>query len=601
MSDSEETIKKVGDAAKEMERQVSNAEAALSSLFATSLTGGKSFEGTVKSLDYMAAAAKDASKTIGALGSHIPFIGSGLSKAFDKLGTIFETTFKSLGAVGGAITSFVGGIDAMTETVRAAENATFGLAAGFGQGYTEARRFSTYVLEQAEKLATADYGYISLQETLEATKAMGDAGIAYDSLRGHVDIAGRSMETYAASILHARGLGMETSEYVNLLSNAIMRQGMAADEAMLQMAEFGDISLETGLSVKSIADNLQGLSNQFNKLGMSAEFGRPLLEGFTSTLSGMGLGIENALDLSTELSSSLAKLATDYSAAYVTFQRGGLDIGTGGGALGASIGLQAKMLEIKKAGGDQGQLAMEMTTAMKDTIASFTGGQIITVQEAAQDPGLQAQFYAQTELLGSLYDIQDPETAVRTLDLMADMENAIRMGDESSAQKLAQQIDDARKNTDQTISELQKLNTISEANKALLMTQNITALASLDMLAGIAAGVGVGFEKQVMENLAGTVGSFTENVGNAISAASGVKDIESAAAATEKMDFSKIGDAFADAVGSVIGDGKGGRQDPTPFDPVISKIDRLIDDGLIPLTKQVEMFIKKRKGKNPIP
>jgi hypothetical protein len=181
----------------------------------------------------------------------------------------------------------------------------------------------------------------------------------------------------------------------------------------------------------------------------------------------MGLGIENALELSTGLSGALAGLTSDYSAAYVTFQRGGLDIG-GGGALGASIGLQAKMLEAEKAGGDQSELATQMSSAMKETIASFTGGQIITVQQADADPALQAQYYAQTKLLGDLYDIQDPAGAARTLDYLDQLDETIASGNKGQIDALNDQIQAGVDQKDATLGALEKLNAVTDGSKAAL-------------------------------------------------------------------------------------------------------------------------------------
>jgi DNA-binding ferritin-like protein len=452
-------------AAKKAAASVGALEQSFKDLTSTSLTGGKAFEDTVKGLNGITTAADNITETFKRVGKVVP----GLDKVADILARPLEimTGFAGVSVkVVEGLKDTVGALDAVTQISRTMQGNMFDVAASFGESYAKSKEFSSHILENAPRLASADYGYITLKETNDAIKALGDSGIPFGILSGHVETAAGSFELYAGAVMHARGLGLETTQYVDLLSNAIMKQGLSAEDAMSQMADFGGISQETGLAVSDIAASLQGLSNNFNKLGLSAEFGRPILEGFTKTLSSMGLGIENALGLSTELSSALAGLTTDYSAAYVTFQRGGLDMGAGGGALQAGIDLQARMLEIEKGGGDQSALAQEMTGAMRDTIASFAGGDIVTAQEAAADPALAAQYYTQTKLLGDLYDIQDPQAQARTLDLLDQLDSAIASGDQDTAQLLNQQIQDGIQSKDENLAQLEKLNAEMDGHKA---------------------------------------------------------------------------------------------------------------------------------------
>ena len=63
--------------------------------------------------------------------------------------------------------------------------------------------------------------------------------------------------------------------------------------------------------------------------------------------------------------------------------------------------MQARLLEAKTPE-EQQDIGMEMVSSLKESLASFTGGQIITVQEAARSPELQATFEMQRQVLGQL-------------------------------------------------------------------------------------------------------------------------------------------------------------------------------------------------------
>lgn len=457
-------------------QSITSTQGALDSLLATSLSpGGKAFESLAASVGQVSAAMSGVVSASTTLLKSLPG-GAILSAPFQLMGSAIELVSAVGSTFNTVMMNMISGIDSFSNVTRTLNTESYAIAASFGLSFDAAKDFTQLFLESATKLSGADFGRITMRESADAAKALGDSGISFKTLSSSVDTASGSMELYAASILHAKSLGIDTSKYAGLLSNAIIKQGLTAEDAMEQMSGFGATSKETGLALSDIASNLQGLSNNFNKLGLSAEFGRPLLEGFTKTLSGMGLGIENALDLSTSLGTALVGLTKNYASAYVTFQKGGLDMGgSGGGALGSSISMQAKLLEIEKSGGDQSQLAQEMAGAMRDTLASFTGGNIVTVQQADKDPALASTYYAQTKLLSQLYGISEDDGA-RTLDYLSQIDKAISSGDEDLAQKLAADLQNGTKARNETLSSLDKLNAETEGQKSRLLSINKTII-----------------------------------------------------------------------------------------------------------------------------
>ncbi len=81
--------------------------------------------------------------------------------------------------------------------------------------------------------------------------------------------------------------------------------------------------------------------------------------------------------------------------------RGGMNCS--GGVFGASIEMQARMMDAEKSG-DQSAMAKEMISAMKGTLQSFTGDDIVTVQEARESPELQKTFVMQQKILQDMYN-----------------------------------------------------------------------------------------------------------------------------------------------------------------------------------------------------
>jgi hypothetical protein len=82
--------------------------------------------------------------------------------------------------------------------------------------------------------------------------------------------------------------------------------------------------------------------------------------------------------------------------------------------------------------------------------------------------------------LGDLYDIQDPQTAARTLDFLSQLDSTIASGDQDSVNALYEQIKSGGEIADKTLSELEKLNISMDANKSHLQIIADNAIKAAD-------------------------------------------------------------------------------------------------------------------------
>jgi hypothetical protein len=105
---------------------------------------------------------------------------------------------------------------------------------------------------------------------------------------------------------------------------------------------------------------------------------------------------------------------------------------------------------------------------MRDTLASFTGGDIVTVQQAAESPELQNQFYTQQQLLKNQFGISDQGQATRVLDLLAGLDEAGRTGDKDTQAELQKQLANEMDSRDKTLDEWEKANRQLEVQSNLL-------------------------------------------------------------------------------------------------------------------------------------
>jgi hypothetical protein len=461
------------------------------------LKGGLGFNELLKAVDSTVASVDVLTKGIGSLGSALT-LGldmGGISKSFGALGGIFKTVMGGAVKLAGILDGMGQAIDSVTGYSRDLNADMYESVAAFNGSFAAAKEFSEYIMKSSQQFASAEFGWISPADTIEATNALMAAGISVENLGDIVQSSAGKMDLLNTSILHSQSLGMSLSKYSDMISDSILKQGLTTQEAAEQMAMFGDASKNTGLRVDKVSDSLQRTANNFSKLGLTASFGQPILEGFSDTLKDMGLGFENAIDLSEKLSNALVGLGSNYASAYLTFQKGGLDMG-GGGAIGASIDLRASLAD---QGADQGQMAVEMAGAMKDTIASFTGGQIITLDEAGDDDSLKTAFYTQTKLLEKLYGISDTGDQDRTLDLLSQLGDATAAGNTDLAASLGSDLQDAMAGRDGTLSYEEKTAKFTEATWAELQLTNKVLIEGFRLSGDTLTGLMTDFQSKALD------------------------------------------------------------------------------------------------------
>mgnify|MGYP001161026157 CR=1 FL=1 len=448
----------------------------------------------------------------------IPLVGPAFSKAFG-VGTA---------VVGGAtdivkdmikvFESVTAAVDRTTKTHRIYSNEMFNLGKRFGETIDDAEGF----VSTMRKAVSSEFGesvYLSADALKAFASSAKNTNLSLSDLSETVSIGAEKTSLLAAATAQSNAIGLDQFTYIRQLNRMMKVQGMTAQESIETFGMYSEVAKETGLSVDSVSQGLMRAASGFEKLGMTAEFGRPILSGFTDSLESMGLGIESAVDLTSSLSRALNKVTQDYGLAYLTFQRGGLEIGgasANSGMLGTSIGLQAAMLDAEKTG-DSSAIASQMVAGMRDTLASFTGGDIVTVKQAAEDPSLQNAFYVQQQMLGSQYGITGAD-ATRTLEMLSQLDEAKASGDTDMVRKLEQQIQEQKKADDKTF-DIQKKIDFSVARAAASLEEQtimmkMRARGVFDRVAGGKVISAIGAARREAEGFLaeGNTGEYFKNL-----------------------------------------------------------------------------------------
>lgn len=410
----------------------------------------------------------------------------------------FADSFKGVPLLGGLLTPLMSSITATTDifssAVSVAENMAksydgldkgtrdltktqWSYAANLGLTFDQAVKNKDAFIDLIKANSDlADSGkYLDSDSFKSGLANLQKAGISMGDLAKASDVASGGLNNMQAMTLQAASMGMNIDTYTSKMANMVRKSGISIEDSMKLMASAQTIASETGLRVDDVTQSLESAVSGFQKMGATMDFGRPVLKGFADSVKEVGLGIEQAGDLASEFSKSLLGIVNNPALAYITAMKGGFAGGMGGpgGVLNPSIQMQALMLDQEP--GAQAELAKNLSVGMREMLASQTGGEIITLKEAAAgDAGTQSRFYTQQQMLGSFYGISDTTTQSRVLEYLEDLENATAEGDQEQIEKINQQIAEATKGNDKVFDIQQKIS--ASLDKSVILLQQQIAL-----------------------------------------------------------------------------------------------------------------------------
>ena len=255
-----------------------------------------------------------------------------------------------------------------SKPLRDFQKQAFGIGKAFGMSFEESDKFATGIVNLVTKSQDFKDTFISYPELLKNAEGFAGLGLSIGKMTENVDLGQRNMNLLATATLLSGATGEGLDQTMRTLTESIMNQGLSTQQAVEQYGMFKDSAEKTGLAISDVRKALTESVNAYSQIGMAAEFAKPALDSFAMSLDKSGLGIKNAKTLAQDLTKTFGNMATSYDKAFITMSRGGMDFS--GGVFGASIEMQARMMEAEKSG-DQSAMAKEMISAMKGTFAKF--------------------------------------------------------------------------------------------------------------------------------------------------------------------------------------------------------------------------------------
>lgn len=464
-------LDEISGAAKSASSSISNLGSAFETFSNLSIKNTKTLEGSLTSFKQLTAAASDFKDTIYSISK----LGSvvGLDIAFKAAIEPITSISGLMGTLVDAAKNVVGALDGMDAGTRELNDSQFKLAANIGLGFDQAKKFSEIYKDivKSNSDLTGTGFYIKADQFQAATAALQQQGFAMTELAERSSVAGKSLNNVQAMTMQARAMGMDVGDYSKKMGDMVRKSGLSMEDSMKLMASTQDIAGDTGLRIDEVTQSLDSATNGFQRMGTTINFGMPLLRGFAASITDVGLGISQAADLAGDFSKSLMGIVNNPALAYITAMKGGLSggMGGGGGVLNPSIQMQSMMMD--QSPGSQAELAKNLSVGMRETLKSFSGGDIISVKQAAQSPELQSRFYTQQQMLGSQFGISDTGTQNRVLEYLQKLEEATYAGDDEAAAILEKQISEAAKGNDQTMSIQEKMSLAMDRTVVLAQEQ----------------------------------------------------------------------------------------------------------------------------------
>lgn len=459
----EDAFDGIFSSAESASRSLETAGGAMDQFSKLAINGSNSFDGLVGVLGKGGTAVSQLALSF----KQFPIIGGLLAPAINAI----ENTSKALVTAAEFAQGFAAAYDGIDKGTREAKDTQYKFAASLGMTFDQAEK-NTSIFQDLIK-ANSDFAksnvYFNGNDFRGGIAALQAAGISIQDLAKSSGVATNGMNNMQAMTMQSKAMGMDIGEYSRKMADMVRKSGLSIEDSMKMMAGVQDLSSETGLKLDEVTQSLENATSGFQKMGATMDFGRPVLKGFAESVKEVGLGISQAGDISAEFSKSLLGIVNNPALAYITAMKGGFgpEMGGGGGVLNPSIQMQAMMLD--QSPGGQAELAKNLSAGMKEMLTSTTGGDIVTLKQAAASPELQTQFYTQQQMLGSVYGINDTTQQSRVLEYLAELDKATAAGDDELVQKINEQIKDATKANDKTLDVQQKIS--QSIDRSLVLMQ----------------------------------------------------------------------------------------------------------------------------------
>jgi len=200
--------------------------------------------------------------------------------------------------------------------------------------------------------------------------------------------------------------GLSTEEAARVQSNAYTQLGRTGEDMINMLGEVHGAIKEGFMPAKMASEQIMEASNSLGIFGNKASIATNVWRTFASSLTTGGVAAAEVGKIVSQVTQNIASMSIQ-NRAFIGMMS---NMFQGASALGGGLKMELMM---RQTGGLERNLE-----ALTSSLARFGGGQIFTLEQAANNPQLETQFVLQRQMLGKLAGITNQEQQNRVLEVL---------------------------------------------------------------------------------------------------------------------------------------------------------------------------------------
>ena len=469
----------------------------------------------------------------------------------------------------------------LKDTQNVARVSSILLGESLGAANEKAKEYPTYLRESAAVTGIAAKEINEMNAILQ--QVPGALSLTGEGFAGIAELQGRSIETSAALGVTLRAFGMDSSAAANLAKDAWFGFGQTAEETIKQMGLIADASKKTGVDRKTAADQIKDASSSLAIFGQKTGSASSMWTTFMQNLSNT-IPINEVQKMVKGLIEGIANMSVE-ARAFMGMMSG---ITSGQTALGGALQLELAL----RPGADEATRSEGLQKHMQgltDTLARFTGGQVITLEQAAHNPQLEVQFQLQRQMLGKLTGITNQEQQNRVLEVLQGVRSG-GMAAIEGTQALQEVYEQGASVADQQLSALKRIEQVLRTGMGDLADKQLEAADTVlrsDKLSAMGSAIGRSSQLKFAETQEATnlMRDMGEMLGNAPEKF--LKTVENVRGETTQKDIMNLTRSFA---AGLTGE-KAELKEVTPRQPGEKEVQATIQKPRIPGEQEIQATI----------
>lgn len=231
-----------------------------------------------------------------------------------------------------------------------------------------------------------------------------------NSMRGTINIGDGMIQSSAVLMTALQAFGETGASAANIVRNSMLDMGLSVDQVGEYLGEMNIAMKDIDISHRVAADQMLRTGRTLGIFGDNASRATSIWATFASELRKSGVAATEVGKIFNQVSSGIANMSTQ-NRAFISMMSG---MFRGASALGGALRMELAMRTPR---------GMERNLeALTSSLARFGGGQIITLEQAANNPQLEMQFTLQRQMLGKLAGIQDTQQQNRVLEVLQNVQ-----------------------------------------------------------------------------------------------------------------------------------------------------------------------------------